>query len=428
MTVTALRGELPGAIAMMSIVVFGFVLALLLLRPVATVAQPVVSAIQDPVAGSRVFGAKGCARCHAVHGMGGRLGPDLGRIAPARSFSDLAAAMWNHLARLREQMGQVGGARPGLSPQETGDLIAFLFTLGYFDAPGNPEAGKRLFTEKRCIVCHQVASSGGVIGPSLDILKQYGSPVFLAAAMWNHGPVMPEAMPATRVERPALRDSELRDLIAYIKSASSAPMEGPLYILPGRADEGRRLFVVKRCVECHGTGAQGGRVGPRLAERRLHLALSEFAVTMWNKAPAMMAAMKTQGVSVTQLRADEMADLLAYLEAIQYFAPPGDPRRGRELATSKGCFGCHRAGFEEGKLAGDLPGVTGVDSPAVLIPALWNHALVAERLGEGQPKVPWPEFRANEMADLVAFLHRMGVEGGKTPEAARPEVGQWSPR
>ena len=36
-----------------------------------TMAQSPVSVAQNPLAGSRVFGAKGCVKCHAVNGVGG---------------------------------------------------------------------------------------------------------------------------------------------------------------------------------------------------------------------------------------------------------------------------------------------------------------------------------------------------------------------
>jgi len=48
---------------------------------------------QDPVAGSRVFDAKGCVKCHALNGSGGKVGPDLARTSRPHSFYDLAAAM-----------------------------------------------------------------------------------------------------------------------------------------------------------------------------------------------------------------------------------------------------------------------------------------------------------------------------------------------
>jgi mono/diheme cytochrome c family protein len=384
------------------------VVPLLFLWPLGSAsAQPLFSSTQDPLAGSRIFGAKGCVKCHAVNGVGGKVGPDLGRVLHPRSFYDLAASMWNHLPRMAERMRQLGIARPHLDAREAGDLIAFLFTLNYFDPPGNVQTGRRLFSEKKCVVCHQVAGIGGVIGPNLDFLKEYGSPILVAAAMWNHGPAMAEAMRVRRIERPTFQDSELLDLIAYLKSASPAPAEGPLYVLPGRAEEGGRLFVEKRCIACHSVGGEGSRVGPDLVERGLHRSLTQFAAAMWNKAPAMMEAMKARGISVPQLRAEEMADLVAYLYSVRYFTGAGDPRKGRELAATKGCLTCHTVSGQGGKVAGDLARVKTLDAPAAAISALWNHAFIMGQWPERQ-KVSWPRFTPEEMADLVAFLQGLG--------------------
>lgn len=369
-------------------------------------AQPLSSPTQNPAAGSRVFGSKGCAQCHAVNGVGGQVGPDLGRIARPRSFYGLAAAMWNHFPRMAERRRELGILHPHLNPRETGDLIAFLYTLNYFDPPGNLEAGQRLFTEKKCIVCHQVEGTGGVIGPNLDFFKQHGSPIFVATAMWNHGPAMAETMRARGIKRPTFKGTELIDLIAYLKSASPEPAEDPLYVLPGRADEGRRLFLEKDCRRCHSIRGQGGRVGPDLAERGLHRTLTEFAAAMWNKAPAMIKAMKVGGISVPQLRAEEMADLVAYLYSVRYFAESGDPRRAEKLVTAKGCLNCHSIRGKGGKIGGDFARLKHLASPATVISVLWNHALVMERLTEVKG-ITWPQFRPEEMADLVAYLQTL---------------------
>lgn len=390
-----MAGALGGLVAGVTLFLF--------LSPAA--AQPLWNPSQDPVAGSRVFGEKGCSRCHAVQGVGGRVGPDLGRIPRPRSFFDLAAAMWNHLPRMAERMRELRIARPALDARETGDLIAFLFTLNYFEPPAGAQVGRRLFAEKRCVVCHQVGGSGGVIGPSLDAVAQAGSPIAVAAAMWNHGPAMAEMMRARRIERPTFRDSELGALIAFLRAASPVAAEGPLYVLPGRADAGERLFADKRCRDCHGAGGRGGGVGPDLAERGAQLGLVQFASAMWNKAPAMREAMRARGIPVPQLTPEEMADLVAYLYAVQYFALPGDAPRGATLLGERGCLDCHTVRAPGGRVPIDLAQAEGLDSPAAVVAALWNHSFVDRPKARARG---WAELRPAEIADLVAYLRSLG--------------------
>ncbi|MFQ5847510.1 MAG: c-type cytochrome [Candidatus Methylomirabilales bacterium] len=379
-------------------------LVVLLLWPVAfPAAQELFTPTQNPVVGSRVFRVKGCSRCHAVNGVGGQVGPDLARIPRPRSFYDLAAAMWNHFPRMAARMRELKISRPHLYPRETGDLIAFLYTVDYFDPPGNLEAGQRLFTQKKCVICHQVGGRGGVVGPNLDFLKQYGSPIFIATAMWNHGPAMAEAMRARGITRPSFKGTELIDLIAYLKSASPEPVGEPLVVLPGRAEVGRKLFAEKRCVTCHSAGGKGGRVGPDLAERGLHRSLTQFAAAMWNKSPAMVKAMRARKILLPELKPQEMADIVAYLYSVRYFAEGGNPRNGQALVAGKGCLRCHSVRGEGGKSAGDLAQARRLPSPAAVVSMLWNHALVMEEQAEIR-KHTWPEFRAQEMADLVAYL------------------------
>jgi cytochrome c551/c552 len=375
-------------------------------------AQGRLGLAQSALAGSEVFGSKGCVKCHSVNGLGGKVGPDLGRISQRRSFYELAATMWNHLPEMSQAMREHGIEPPRLSEREAGDLIAFLFTLDYFDPPGDVERGRKLFTEKKCVVCHQVGVYGGVVGPSLDRLSQYGSPILVAAAMWNHGPAMWELMKERGIERPAFTGTELVDLISYLKSASPAPLQGPLYVLPGDAEEGRVLFTEKGCIECHSVGGIGGRVGPDLAKRGARWGLTEFAAAMWNKAPRMLAEMKARNIEVPRLGAGEMADLVAYLYSVRYFAEVGEPDRGRELLRAKGCTACHSLAGRGGKAAPDLSKRTGMGSLAAVISTLWNHASHTQ-MSEGRP-VRWPSLTPDEMADIAAFLQAPRYNGKRT--------------
>jgi mono/diheme cytochrome c family protein len=365
---------------------------------------------QNVMAGSRVFGAKGCGACHAINGLGGDIGPGLANTSGERSYYDLAAAMWNHLPSMVEQMRELGTQRPRLSSWEAGDLIAFLFWLSYFDPAGSAEQGERLFAEKRCIACHQVEGVGGVTAPSLDFLHQYGSPIQVAATLWNHGPSMTEAMRALGVRRPAFTSAELVDLIAYLRDASPVLPEGPIYVLPGRVVDGRRGFTELGCVECPRQPGQGGGLGPDLGARGRQWSLLEFASAMWNKAPAMTSVMAANDISSPQLQPSDMANIVAFLSSVQYFSDAGSSARGPRRIRAKGCLECHTMnGPGEGRDAGDLARMAGLDTPAAVIAAMWNHTLITE--AESGRQLTWPMFTAGEMADLAAFFQASAALG-----------------
>lgn len=361
---------------------------------------------QNAMAGSWVFGAKGCSACHAINGLGGTTAPDLGRVGELRTFYDLASGFWNHYPSMVAQMRAQGIEPPHMSPREMGDLIAFLTSINYFDEPGNVDRGKQFFTEKECVRCHQVAGVGGVVGPSLDYLGQMGSFIQVATAMWNHGPAMAEAMQTLKIRRPSFTASELTDLIAYLRQAAPGPPEGPMYVLPGRAELGRQWFVEKGCLECHSIRGQGGGSAPDLASRARPPSLAEFSAMIWNKAPAMLRAMRVRGTDVPKLEVSQMADIVAYLYSIRYFQRLGNPAAGRRLVQNRGCLGCHALGGQGRNDAGDLATIKGLDSPTAVIAAMWNHGRIMT--GQAQGRIIWPTLLPEEMADISAFFIESG--------------------
>ena len=370
--------------------------AALLLSPPHAVGQPVPG--QDPVAGARVFDAAGCVKCHAIAGRGGRVGPDLSRAPRPRSFYDLASAMWDHLPRMTERMRQMGIARVTLDAREAGDLAAYLYTLHYFDKPGRAEVGKRLFADKKCIVCHQVDGQGGTVGPSVDAFKRAISGLDVAAAMWNHGPPMAEAMRAHGIARPPLAAEELRDLLAFLSPATRL---GSVQALAGSAEQGRTLFADKGCVHCHPVTGVG--TGPSLVGRGVRRTPIEFAAALWNKAPAMVAARTPDMGTTSQLSGSDIADLVAYLDGAGYFAGSGSISRGWRVLADKGCLTCHGVHGERDKPASDLTRAKAMGSRAAVLASLWNHTTVTAA-APGGGRAGWPTIRPQEMADLVALL------------------------
>lgn len=385
---------------------FQALLAYLLLIIFMSLLFPAQSLSQDPLAGSRVFGSKGCAQCHAINGVGGKIAADLGRIAKPRSFYDLASAMWNHLPEMAAQMRKLKKPAPQLSARETGDLIAFLATVNYFDPGGDAAAGKKVFAGKQCVICHQIEGVGGVFGPSLDSVVQFG-PIFFAATMWNHGPAMAQAMQARGITRPVFTGNELRDLIAYVRVVSRSRGDQPTQILPGRVEDGERLFAARGCVDCHGIKGGGGPVGPALAGKRSYSSLYEFAAAMWNKGPIMAREMQRRAVMIPPLQASELADIIGYLYSVEYFAAPGDPRRGEELVRTRGCLDCHAIGGKGGQGAPDFEKSRGLDEPATVVAAMWNHGAAMEQKMR-DAKLAWPVFKGDEFTQVIGFLHALG--------------------
>jgi mono/diheme cytochrome c family protein len=389
----------------------GVVVALVVvLTPGLSIAQGLFSPRQDPVAGEKLFTAKGCVRCHAVNGVGGTVGPDLGRVARPRTFFDLAATLWNHAPTMAARMRALGISRPALDDQEIGDLAAYLYTLDYFDRKGDPAAGRRVFAAKRCATCHTVGTVGGAVGPDLTKLVGYASPIAIAAAMWNHAARMTAVMRDRGIAPAAFQGSELIDLIAYLKSAVPKATRVELFVLPGSANNGRLLFADKRCVVCHPLVPRGDAEGPDLVEGAAHRSLTEFASAMWNKAPRMLQAMEARKITPPTLQPAEIADLVAYLYSVRYFRQSGDPRRGVLLAVNKGCLDCHALFGERGKPASDLTRSKHVEAPAGVLAALWNHALVDDPRPL-RDRRPWPTFRGDEMADLIAYLRTLRRSG-----------------
>jgi cytochrome c2 len=385
----------------------GVLVALLVLAAAGlSTAQPLFGPAQDPIAGEKLFSAKGCARCHAVSGVGGTVGPDLGRVTRPRTFFDLAATLWNHTPAMAARMRALGISRPTLDDREIGALAAYLYTLNYFDRKGDPAAGRRVFAARRCATCHTVGTGGGAVGPDLTNLVAYASPIAIAAAMWNHAAKMTTVMRDRGIAPMAFQGSELVDLIAYLKSAAPKATRVELFVLPGSASSGRLLFADKRCVVCHPIVPRGDAEGPDLVEGAAERSLIEFAGAMWNKAPRMLQAMEARQITPPTLRPGEIADLVAYLYSVRYFRQSGDPRRGVLLAVNKGCLDCHALFGERGKPASDLTRSRHVDAPAGVLAALWNHTFVDDPRPP-RDRRPWPMFRGEEMADLMAYLRTL---------------------
>jgi len=358
---------------------------------------------ETPFRGWLLFEEKHCHRCHAIDSGGQGVGPDLVKGHFIGSFLNQGAALWNHVPGMQVQFEAADLPWPQLSGAEVLELTAFLYYVEYLGRPGNAETGQRLFTSKGCAACHTIGGQGKKVGPELGDLKHFASPLYIAQAIWEHGPSMLESMREMKIRPPSFEEGDLADLSAYVRQAARP---GPLQRVlqsPGNPRHGREVFGAKGCATCHPVRGRGGAGGPDLGESDLHRSADAIAGTMWNHALVMSASMREKGMGWPKFTTDEFADLIAYLYFIPFVDAPGDPVKGQKVFANRTCADCHTVGTSSAHPGPDLTKSEAAGSPATLVAAMWNHAPVMREaiLEEGRP---WPELQGEDLRNLLAYI------------------------
>jgi mono/diheme cytochrome c family protein len=178
------------------------------------------------------------------------------------------------------------------------------------------------------------------------------------------------------------------------------------YLLPGDVKAGWRVFIQKKCIECHGIWGEGGKGGPDLGTLpQAYVSQSQLAALMWNHGPEMWARMATKKIPLEKITTKEMADLFAFLYFIRYVEEPGDPEKGKAL-VERVCGKCHTPGRS------DLGRWAMYTNPILWAQMMWNHSgqMEKEMSAKGIPRF---EFDRNEMIDLIAYLRSLNPAAEK---------------
>jgi cytochrome c2 len=359
---------------------------------------------EDPSRGGHLFASKGCIKCHALNGVGGKVGPDLGRTDLGDTQLDLAASIWNHAPSMNIEMGRAGMTKSILTGQEFTEISAYLYFLKFFTQTGNPTQGGSVFSEKGCHLCHRVSGKGKEGAPGLDEFPRNLSPVFFVQAIWNHSLEMMARMVEIGMKWPKFRGTEMMDLLEYIKTKANGPEE-IAFSKPGNPREGKRVFAAKGCNKCHsihGEGATGGVDLGKIA-KTFYTSLPQIASTMWNKGPTLLVRMAQIQFGMNKFTSEEMVDLLAYLYFLHFVDEPGNAANGKKLFSEMGCSQCHGLEGRRGKLMYiDLSKYQN-KPPTEIVASMWNHSAQIQR-AVGEAGFPWPQFKKGEMGDLLEFL------------------------
>ncbi len=362
----------------------------------------------NPLDGRIVFEEKGCIYCHSISGYGGSIGPDLSRDKYYGSFLELASIIWNHVPKMNRKFRELKIERPHFSEKEMLNLIYFIYYLRYLGEPGSVSNGKKLLSTKGCINCHKIAGKGEDIAPDFTKLSEYSSPLYMAQAMWNHGPSMQEKMKELNISYPEFDGKEINDITAYIRLATLSSSTGELRFSPGNPLRGKKIFKQKKCISCHTVNGEEKSTGPNLSELHLNYSVTEIAAQMWNHSPTMINYMIDESIEYPSFSGNEMADLIAYLYFLGFDDKPGNAQLGEQIFEDKGCSSCHEFGAES--IGPDLSSSKHLNSKVKILQRMWNHASRMEDLLLIQND-EWPLLSTEEMRNLYAFLKSKNLRG-----------------
>jgi mono/diheme cytochrome c family protein len=212
---------------------------------------------------------------------------------------------------------------------------------------------------------------------------------------------METEMEKRNIEWPELEDDDLANIIAFVRSVGKSAKK--MYLQPGSPSRGKSLFTERACAACHSPDSDDKLKAPDLSRIELPHSLSALGSRMWNHSPKMRAVMAEHDIKTPPLTPQEMADIIAFVFAMQYEGDPGDQARGQRFFEQRRCVHCHTlAALPTGGQAS-----AGQASPVGMGEAIWGHgARMVEQMSLAG--IPWPTFKGTDMADLISYLESAG--------------------
>jgi cytochrome c2 len=248
----------------------------------------------DAARGKRAFASRGCSNCH---GLKEALLPRVKPVSQWESLGDpvaLTEAMWNHAPTMLAESRLKDQPWPALTAQDLSDILVYLRNLPFPPSKppvfqiGSDADGEAVFRARSCAGCHPSVTE-------LSARTQGKTLTEVAAAMWNHEPIMSRAGATPTRFAP----DEMRDLLGYLWAQQ-------FFQDSGIASAGRRAFVAKKCATCHDQGK-----APKLAGGGFNGA--SMVSALWRHGPSMLSQMQKDNLPWPRFEGSQMADLIAYL-------------------------------------------------------------------------------------------------------------------
>lgn len=356
----------------------------------------------NPLMGLNIFFNKRCVKCHSIYGNGGKTGRDLGKTLNDLEPVGIFSMMWNHSPEMGELIQQPSGMAL-FSEQEMKDFIAFIYFLKYLDEPGETAKGAMVLKQNKCLSCHSAGEKRQKAAPKLDKVKNYANPFILAQDMWNHGIKMHAEISAAGIPWPKFEGSDMVDLFAYLKQVNINETNVNTYLKLGRPMVGKALFEKKGCVQCHKIGDKGKIVGPDLTKSDFHAGATQIVMKLWRHGPKIWEKMAQMEIEPIIFKKNELADITAYLYALNYIKQTGNYEMGKRLFVEKSCVKCHSIRGIGEHVGPDLARSCKTTDYMKITTAMWNHnkkmRILMNKVG-----VSMPRFKQEEMRDLFFYL------------------------
>ncbi len=362
----------------------GTLAVLLVLSTAARAAVPSA----DSARGAQVFQGQHCVECHALNGIGAKIGPDLGRMVDRGFTPDMfAGTMWNHAPSMWSAMAARRIPMAPMGEQAAADLFAFFYSTRFFEEPGDATRGKRLFASLSCDHCHGITESKMAGVKPVSRWTSPADPTAMIEVMWNHAANMRGEMARQKIEWPRISGQDVSDILVYVRNLPSAPKnKGVFHTTSGIGAQA--LFMEKRCVVCHTSAEQFLSKGVR------GQTLTDIAADMWNHGSDMR-------VAPVRFAPGEMSEIVSFVWAQRNLENDGNLERGKKVFAAKSCGACH------GDPASSAPPLTSRSrefSGITMVSVLWAHG-PAMQARMREKHIAWPHFDTREMSDLIAYLN-----------------------
>ncbi len=389
-----------------------------------------------------------CVSCHAQEGRGGKLGPDLGKVASKVQPAWLVSWLENP----REHYPDSIMPQYGLTEREKKSIAAYMVSeLVDYDADPDeddkileliPEPdravmaeGEELFRQYGCAYCHALTGHEvrGEFGADLseigvkdiDQLDFGNTKIERSLVQWLY-----TKMKIPRIFSPDLRmpdyhfsDEEARQVTAALLSLTGDNIP-PKYLPPSPDPPSyspsgpfNRILEKYQCLSCHSIRGVGGEIAPDLT-REGSMAKPEW-IARYFELPYTLRPIMTERMPILGLTREEIETAVSYFQLVlvddsiprEIFLSPPDRsmvETGRRLFYEKyGCQACHQVNQQGGYVGPPLDGVRNRLYSGYIYEWLLNpQRFIPETIDPNQGLTP------EEARAITAFLYGLPPAGG----------------